>query len=220
MYILIDNYDSFTFNLYHYLGELGADVQVFRNDEITVDELFALQPEGIILSPGPCTPNEAGICIDVVKQAAVVGMPLFGVCLGHQSIGAAFGGTVERAPVAVHGKTNVISHNNGGVFEGLPEQFQATRYHSLTVSPNGLPNSLVVDAEYDGIIMGMHHADAPLFGVQFHPESIETLDLDERNDWMSASKNASTVGHRLLKNFLDKAQAINASGAVRHVQPA
>lgn len=209
MYVLIDNYDSFTYNLYHYFGELGADIEVYRNDALSVDQLFEMKPEGIILSPGPATPNEAGICIDVVKRAAEDSVPLMGVCLGHQSIGAAFGGEVGRAPVAIHGKTNVINHHDSGLFQDLPQEFQVTRYHSLIVAKDNLPNSLVVDAEFEGMIMGMHHADAPIYGVQFHPESIETLDLIERDDWQSASENASTVGHRLLKNFLDFAAAHN-----------
>lgn len=213
MYALIDNYDSFTYNLYHYLGELGAELEVYRNDALSVDELFDLKPEGIILSPGPATPNEAGICINVVKRAAQDSVPLMGVCLGHQSIGAAFGSDVCRAPAAIHGKTNVIQHNNGGLFRDLPAEFQVTRYHSLVVDKASLPNSLIIDAEYDGLIMGMHHADAPIFGVQFHPESIETLDLTERKSWQDASQNASTVGHRLLKNFLEQATAHNQKAA-------
>lgn len=185
MYILIDNYDSFTYNLYHYLVELGVDVAVHRNDQISVRDVMDLQPEGIIISPGPCTPNEAGICLELIK--AVKGtIPVFGVCLGHQSIAQAFGAKIVRAPYVMHGKTSEISHTGEGVFKGLPSPFIATRYHSLTVAPDSVPECLTVTAQTeDGIIMGLSHKDYALQGVQFHPESI-----------------ASEHGHALMKNFL------------------
>jgi anthranilate synthase component 2 len=193
MIILIDNYDSFTFNLVHYLGSLGADVVVHRNDKISVAEVMALEPEGIVLSPGPCTPNEAGICLDLIAQASAT-IPMFGVCLGHQAIGQALGGKVVRAPQMVHGKLSAIRHDASGVFHGINGPFQATRYHSLIVERAGLPAALKVNAETDdGLIMGMAHAHLPLHGVQFHPESI-----------------ASEHGHMMLKNFLDIAKAWNA----------
>jgi len=186
MYILIDNYDSFTYNLYHYLVELGAQVDVYRNDQITVEDVIAKKPEGIIISPGPCTPDEAGICLKLID--AVKGkIPLFGVCLGHQSIGQVFGGKVIRAPYVMHGKTSMISHTNQGVFKDLPSPYEATRYHSLTVDRDSLPDCFTITAETDdGMIMGLQHKDYALHGVQFHPESI-----------------ASEHGHALLKNFLD-----------------
>jgi anthranilate synthase component 2 len=185
MFLLIDNYDSFTYNLYHFLGELGARLTVKRNDALTVQEAVALAPQGIILSPGPCTPNEAGICVDLVK--AVAGrIPLLGVCLGHQAIGQAFGGQVIRGPVPMHGKLSQIAHRNAGVFRDLPSPFTATRYHSLIIDRASLPSSLDITAETDdGLIMGVAHRQFPLHGVQFHPESI-----------------ASEHGHRLLANFL------------------
>ncbi|MCC0016402.1 MAG: aminodeoxychorismate/anthranilate synthase component II [Rhodobiaceae bacterium] len=186
MIILIDNYDSFTWNLVHYIGELGARVEVHRNDKITVAEVMEKRPEGIVLSPGPCTPNEAGICLELVEKAGPH-IPLFGVCLGHQTIGQVYGGKVVRAGALFHGKTSVISHDGTGVFAGLPDRFTATRYHSLTVAPESLPNTLSANAHTDdGTIMGLRHAEHPVHGVQFHPESI-----------------ASEHGHALIRNFLD-----------------
>lgn len=185
MFLLIDNYDSFVYNLYHFLGELGATLTVKRNDAITADEALAMEPQGIVLSPGPCDPDRAGICLDLVSKAAGK-LPILGVCLGHQAIGQAFGGRISRAPAPLHGKLSDVSHNNGGVFDGLPSPFQATRYHSLTIDPESLPDSLEVTAEADdGVIMGVRHRDLPIHGVQFHPESI-----------------ASEHGHALLRNFL------------------
>lgn len=184
MYILIDNYDSFTYNLYHYLLELGVKVEVWRNDQLSVAEVLEKGPTGIILSPGPCTPNEAGICLDLVAAAAG-NTPLLGVCLGHQSIGQVFGGTVARAPYVMHGKTSVIKHDATGVFADIPDGYLATRYHSLIVERQGLPDCLTVTAQTeDGLIMGLKHKDFELHGVQFHPESI-----------------ASEYGHKLLENF-------------------
>ncbi|TNE65887.1 MAG: aminodeoxychorismate/anthranilate synthase component II [Alphaproteobacteria bacterium] len=189
MYILIDNYDSFTYNLYHYLVELGATVEVYRNDQITVDDVLAKQPTGIIISPGPCTPNEAGICLALID--AVKGkIPLLGVCLGHQSLGQVFGGNVVRAPYVMHGKTSSISHAGKGIFKDIPSPYLGTRYHSLIVARDSLPDCLDVTAETeDGLIMGLAHKDYQLHGVQFHPESI-----------------ASEHGHTLLKNFLNIAE--------------
>ncbi|MCJ9428768.1 anthranilate synthase component II [Kordiimonas marina] len=189
MYILIDNYDSFTYNLYHYLVELGADVEVWRNDQISVAEVAAKKPTGIIISPGPCTPNEAGICLELID--AVKGdIPLFGVCLGHQSIGQVFGGEVVRAPYVMHGKTSLISHTGTSVFKGIPSPYLGTRYHSLVVKRDTLPDCLEITAETeDGLIMGLAHKEYSLHGVQFHPESI-----------------ASEHGHKLLQNFLDIAE--------------
>ena len=187
MLLLIDNYDSFTYNLVHYLGELGADVQVWRNDAIDTQEAMALKPAGILLSPGPCTPNEAGVCLSLVEAAAETGTPLMGVCLGHQSIGQAFGGNVVRCHEIVHGKMGKMHHTGKGVFSGLPTPFDATRYHSLVVERETLPDCLEITAELeDGTIMGLRHKELPIEGVQFHPESI-----------------ASEHGHALLKNFLD-----------------
>jgi anthranilate synthase component 2 len=187
MIILIDNYDSFTYNLFHYLGELGAEVEVVRNDALTVADVLAKAPQGIVLSPGPCTPNEAGISLDLVKAAAGR-VPLLGVCLGHQAIGQAFGGKVIRAPYMMHGKTSMIHHRDTDIFSGLPNPFRATRYHSLIVERESLPDCLEVTAETeDGLIMGLRHRDPAMmiYGVQFHPESIE-----------------SEGGHDILKNFL------------------
>lgn len=186
MYILIDNYDSFTYNLYHYLVELGANVVVWRNDKISVEEVITKNPMGIIISPGPCTPDGAGICLDLVK--AVAGkIPLLGVCLGHQTIGQVFGGNVVRAPKVMHGKTSMITHNGTGIFEGIPSPYQAARYHSLTVDKNTLPTCFDATATSDdGLLMAIKHKEYELYGVQFHPESI-----------------ASDHGHSLLKNFLD-----------------
>ena len=186
MILVIDNYDSFTFNLVHYLLELGAETQVVRNDALTAAEAIAMQPQAVLLSPGPCTPNEAGICLDLIAAAADANLPLLGVCLGHQSLGQAFGGTVVRAPQVMHGKTSAITHDSTGVFQGLPSPFQATRYHSLIVREDDLPACFAVNARSaDGIIMGMRHRELPLHGVQFHPESI-----------------ATEHGHALLANFL------------------
>jgi anthranilate synthase component 2 len=188
--LLIDNYDSFTYNLFHYLGELGAEVRVVRNDEITAAEALALKPEGIVLSPGPCTPNEAGICMDVIR-AADGKMPILGVCLGHQAIGQVYGGEVVRAPEPMHGKLSRIHHTGKSVFRGLNNDFNATRYHSLTIDPPSLPDVLEVTATSDdGVIQGVMHKTHPVHGVQFHPESI-----------------ASENGHALLGNFLALARA-------------
>jgi len=190
MIVVIDNYDSFTYNLVHFLGELGARVRVHRNDKISVDDVIDTATGGIVLSPGPCTPNEAGICLDLVLAAAERRVPLFGVCLGLQSIGQAFGGKVVRAPALLHGKVSAIRHHGGPLFEGIPERFSATRYHSLIVERESLPEALAVTAEDDaGIIMGLAHKALPIHGVQFHPESI-----------------ASEHGHQVLKNFLTLAE--------------
>lgn len=197
MIILIDNYDSFTFNLVHYLGSLGAEVAIYRNDKISVDGVLALEPEGIVLSPGPCTPNEAGICLNLIAKASatIPSIPILGVCLGHQAMGQAFGGKVIRAPQMVHGKLSQITHDATGVFRGINGPFQATRYHSLVVERASLPAALKVNAQTaDGLIMGMRHESLPLHGVQFHPESI-----------------ASEHGHLMLRNFLDIAGAWNAA---------
>ena len=189
MLLLIDNYDSFTYNLFHYLGELGADVRVVRNDEISATEALKLKPDGIVLSPGPCTPNEAGICLDVIKLANGA-MPILGVCLGHQAIGQVYGGSVVRAPEPMHGKLSRIHHTGKSVFRGLNNDFQATRYHSLTIDPPSMPASLEVTAtSEDGVIQGVMHKSHPVHGVQFHPESI-----------------ASENGHALLANFLQIAR--------------
>jgi anthranilate synthase/aminodeoxychorismate synthase-like glutamine amidotransferase len=186
MILLIDNYDSFTFNLVHFFGDLGAECLVRRNDSLTPAEALALNPEAVVLSPGPCTPNEAGICIDLVRLAAEQRVPLLGVCLGHQSIGQAFGGRVMRAAEPVHGKTSAIHHRGTDVFAGLPDPFTATRYHSLIVQKSSLPDCLTATAfTEDGIIMGLRHETLPIFGVQFHPESI-----------------ATSHGHEILANFL------------------
>lgn len=187
MLLLIDNYDSFTYNLVHYLGELGADVVTRRNDALSVQEAIAMRPEGILLSPGPCDPDKAGICLALTAAAATQRIPLLGVCLGHQTIGQAFGGKVVRAADIVHGKMGVIHHEGQGVFAGVPSPFEATRYHSLVVDRDSLPDSLKVTAWLeDGTIMGLQHRELPIHGVQFHPESI-----------------ASEHGHTLLKNFLN-----------------
>jgi anthranilate synthase component 2 len=194
MIVLIDNYDSFTFNLFHYLGGLGAQVVVHRNDKITTQAVIAADPDAIVLSPGPCTPNDAGICLDLIEQASAR-IPIFGVCLGHQAIGQVFGGEVVRAPVPVHGKLSQINHQGAGVFVGINGPFQATRYHSLVVERKSLPDDLAAVAETDDrLIMGLAHARLPVHGVQFHPESI-----------------ASEHGHLILKNFLDIAAAWNAA---------
>ena len=183
--LVIDNYDSFTYNLVHFLGELGADITVRRNDAITPDEVAAMAPEGIVLSPGPCTPNEAGICLAVIDRFKQT-TPILGVCLGHQAIGQAMGGEVVRAPQLMHGKTSRIEHTGRGLFRGLNSGFEATRYHSLIVRADTLPSDIEVTAtSEDGLIMGLQHRQLPLHGVQFHPESI-----------------ASENGHALLQNFL------------------
>jgi anthranilate synthase/aminodeoxychorismate synthase-like glutamine amidotransferase len=185
MILLIDNYDSFTFNLVHFLGDLGATCDVWRNDALSPAEALALEPEAIVLSPGPCTPNEAGICLDLIAAAAGR-VPILGVCLGHQAIGQAFGGVVQRAPVPMHGKLSRISHQGSDVFAGLPSPFEATRYHSLILERATMPETLAATAwTEDGLVMGLRHRSLPVFGVQFHPESI-----------------ASQHGHDLLANFL------------------
>ncbi|WP_055661901.1 anthranilate synthase component II [Jannaschia seosinensis] len=187
MLLLIDNYDSFTWNLVHYVAEQGADVRVVRNDALDVQAAMALNPAGVLLSPGPCTPNEAGICLAMVEACAETGTPLLGVCLGHQAIGQVFGGRVLRAPEIVHGKLGRMENDGTGLFAGLPAAFDATRYHSLIVERETLPDTLLANASLaDGTIMGLRHRDLPIHGVQFHPESI-----------------ASEHGHALLKNFLD-----------------
>jgi anthranilate synthase component 2 len=189
---LIDNYDSFTFNLVHYLGELGAEVSVWRNDEITVAGALAARPDAIVLSPGPCTPNEAGVCVDLVLAASET-TPMLGVCLGHQAIGQAFGGDIVRAPAPMHGKTSRISHHARGLFRGLNGPFHATRYHSLIIDRSSAPAELEISAESDdGLVMAVEHRERPAFGVQFHPESI-----------------ASEHGRRILRNFLDLADAFH-----------
>ncbi len=188
MLLLIDNYDSFTYNLVHYLGELDADVVVRRNDALNVQEAMAMKPAGVLLSPGPCDPDQAGICLALTEAAAETKTPLMGVCLGHQTIGQVFGGKVVRCHEIVHGKMGAIHHTGTGVFSGLPSPFDATRYHSLVVDRESLPECLKITAELeDGTIMGLQHRELPLHGVQFHPESI-----------------ASEHGHALLKNFLQE----------------
>jgi anthranilate synthase component 2 len=189
MILLIDNYDSFTYNLFHYLGELGAEVRVVRNDEISAAQALEMKPEGIVLSPGPCTPNEAGICLEVIERAAGT-MPILGVCLGHQAIGQVYGGKVVRAPEPMHGKLSRVHHTGKSVFRGLNNDFLATRYHSLTIDPPSMPHALDVTAtSEDGVIQGVMHKTHPVHGVQFHPESI-----------------ASENGHALLANFLQIAR--------------
>lgn len=186
--VLIDNYDSFTWNLVHYLGEMGADVEVIRNDQITADEVMAKNPDAIVLSPGPCTPNEAGICLELIAKASST-IPIFGVCLGHQAMGQAFGGVVKRAPTPLHGKTSEILHEGRGVFRGINGPFLGTRYHSLIVEKETFPACLEPTAETaDGLVMGLSHRELPVHGVQFHPESI-----------------ASQNGHRIIKTFLELA---------------
>jgi anthranilate synthase component II len=193
MIVLIDNYDSFTFNLVHYLGGLGAEVVVHRNDKLASDDVLAADPDAIVLSPGPCTPNEAGICLNLIQQASS-SVPILGVCLGHQAIGQAFGGKIVRAPVPVHGKLSEIRHRGRGVFRGINAPFQATRYHSLVVDRASMPDELTLTAEtQDDLVMGVSHTSLPVHGVQFHPESI-----------------ASEHGHLILKNFLELAAAWNA----------
>ena len=187
MLLLIDNYDSFTYNLVHFLGELGAEAHVVRNDKITVADAMALAPQAIVLSPGPCTPNEAGICLELIEKAGPT-IPVLGVCLGHQAMGQVYGGKVIRAPHLMHGKLSAVANTGKGVFKGLPRTFEATRYHSLIVERDSLPDSLEITAETGGLIMGMQHKTHPVHGVQFHPESI-----------------ASEHGHALLANFLELA---------------
>lgn len=185
MYLLIDNYDSFTYNLLHYLGELGAEVVVRRNDALSPAQALAMEPEGIVLSPGPCDPDRAGICLELIAAAAGR-VPLLGVCLGHQAIGQAFGGAVVRAPKPMHGKVSSIRHTAEGIFAGVPSPFAATRYHSLMVRRDGLPDCLEITAESeDDVIQGLAHKTLAIYGVQFHPESI-----------------ASENGHRILENFI------------------
>jgi anthranilate synthase component II len=188
MILLLDNYDSFTFNLYQALSELGAEVLVRRNDQVTVDDVEKLVPmlEGIVISPGPCTPGEAGISVPLVRRLAGI-VPILGVCLGHQAVGAAFGGRIVRAPRLMHGKVSMIAHDSAGVFAGLPNPFQATRYHSLIVERSTLPSELEITAEADGLVMGIRHRSLPVEGVQFHPESILT-----------------PTGNDLLANFLGR----------------
>ena len=203
MILLIDNYDSFTFNLVHYLGGLGAKVVVYRNDKISVVDALASEPDAIVLSPGPCTPDDAGICLQLIEQAASR-VPILGVCLGHQAIGQVFGGRVVRAPVPVHGKLSVIHHGAEGVFRGINGSFRATRYHSLIVDRKNLPQDIVVTAETgDHLIMGLRHRTLPAHGVQFHPESI-----------------ASEHGHLILRNFLDIAAQWNDASGRRAPAPA
>lgn len=195
MLLLIDNYDSFTYNLVHYLGELGADVQVHRNDKLDVQAAMAMKPEAILLSPGPCDPDSAGICLPLTLAAAETRTPLFGVCLGHQTIGQAFGGDVVQCHEIVHGKTASIEHGGQGLFADLPTPFQATRYHSLVIDRSTLPDCLNVTAKLsDGTIMAVAHKTLPIHGVQFHPESI-----------------ASEHGHKMLRNFLNVASIGNPS---------
>jgi anthranilate synthase component II len=190
--LVIDNYDSFTWNLVHLIGPLCEAVEVVRNDRITVEEIRARAPDALVLSPGPCTPNEAGICLDAVRQLSGA-IPIFGVCLGLQAIGQAFGGAVVRAPTPMHGKVSTIRHGAQGIFRGLNDSFEATRYHSLVVERAKLPDTLDVTAEADGLIMGLEHRDLPVHAVQFHPESV-----------------LSHHGSRMLANFLDIAAAWNA----------
>jgi anthranilate synthase component II len=202
MIVLIDNYDSFTFNLVHYLGELGAQVRVHRNDKITIASLIATDPDALVISPGPCTPKEAGICLNLIT--AIAGkIPILGVCLGHQAIGEAFGGKVVRAPAPVHGKLSDIRHRGAGIFRGINGPFRATRYHSLVVERESLPAALAVTADTDdGLVMGLAHTKLPVHGVQFHPESI-----------------ASEHGHLMLKNFIELAACWNETNGRRQAYP-
>ncbi len=189
MLTLIDNYDSFTYNLVHFLGELGASARVYRNDKISVDGVMAEKPSAIVLSPGPCDPDRAGICLDLIKRAGPE-VPILGVCLGHQAIGQVYGGRIVRAPTLMHGKLSKVHHTGQGVFEGIAQDFSATRYHSLIIDRASLPEELEITATTnDGLIMGVRHKSYPVHGVQFHPESI-----------------ASEHGHQLLANFLDLAR--------------
>lgn len=199
MYVLIDNYDSFTYNLFHYLAGFGVDVRVERNDAVTVDAVLAWKPDAIVISPGPCDPDRAGICLELIRRATGI-VPMLGVCLGHQSIGQAFGGRVVRAPKPMHGKLSMIRHHADGLFETLPNPFRATRYHSLMVEQDGFPAELEVTAtSEDGVIQALQHRQWPIYGVQFHPESIET-----------------EHGMRLIGNFLDLARRRNASQIGKH----
>lgn len=194
MFLLIDNYDSFTYNLSHFLGEVGADVRVVRNDAISVDEIAALAPEGIVISPGPCDPDKAGICLELIEKLRGR-FPIFGVCLGHQCIAQAFGARIVRAPSPMHGKISRIAHQGAAVFAAVPSPFEATRYHSLTVAPDSVPDCLDVTARSeDGVIQGVSHKTLPIHGVQFHPESI-----------------ASEHGHRILRNFVELSRGRNAA---------
>ena len=198
MFLMIDNYDSFVYNLRHFLGELGAEVEVVRNDAISVNEVVSADLDGVILSPGPCAPDDAGICLDLIRHAPAT-LPILGVCLGHQAIGQAFGGSIVRAPEPLHGKLSRLAADDTGLFQGLPKHFEATRYHSLVIDPPTLPDCLIANAHsMDGCIMGIRHADRPIHGVQFHPESI-----------------ASEHGHHLLGNFLK----IATEGALPNQDP-
>jgi anthranilate synthase component II len=198
--VLIDNYDSFTFNLFHYLSGLGAEVTVYRNDKIAPAAVVEADPDAIVLSPGPCTPKDAGICIELIEKAANT-VPIMGVCLGHQAIGEAFGGVVVRAPTPMHGKLSEVEHRGIGVFRGINGPFKATRYHSLVVERASLPGELTITAEADRLIMGLSHSKLPVHGVQFHPESI-----------------ASEHGHLILKNFLDLADGWNIATGRRQAR--
>jgi anthranilate synthase component II len=190
MLLLLDNYDSFTYNLYHYLGELGQQAVVWRNDAVSVDRVLGMRPSAIVISPGPCTPDQAGISLELVRAAAGV-CPILGVCLGHQAIAQAFGGRIVRANTVMHGKLSAVEHRGQGIFEGLPSPFAATRYHSLVAEPQSLPGCLEATAwTADGVIMAIEHKELPVWGVQFHPESIET-----------------EHGHQLLRNFLERVPA-------------
>lgn len=194
MFLLIDNYDSFVYNLRHFMGEVGADIVVRRNDAFTADEVLAMKPSGIVLSPGPRYPDDAGICLELVAKAAGR-VPLLGVCLGHQTIAQNFGASIVRAPMPMHGKISQIEHTNRGVFQGIPSPFKATRYHSLTIDPDTVPEMLEVTARSgDGVIQGVQHRELPIHGVQFHPESI-----------------ASENGHAILKNFIDMTEQRQAA---------
>jgi anthranilate synthase component 2 len=190
MLLLLDNYDSFTYNLYHYLGELGQQAVVWRNDAVSVEQVLAMRPDAIVISPGPCDPDQAGISLELVRAAAGV-CPILGVCLGHQAIAQAFGGRIVRADTVMHGKLSAVEHEGRGILRGLPSPFAATRYHSLVAEPESLPACLEVTARTaDGVIMALEHKELPIWGVQFHPESIET-----------------EHGHRLLRNFLERVPA-------------
>jgi anthranilate synthase component 2 len=190
MLLLLDNYDSFTYNLYHYLGELGQQAKVWRNDAVSVDQVLEMRPDGIVISPGPCDPDQAGISLELVRAAAGV-CPILGVCLGHQAIAQAFGGRIVRADTVMHGKLSAVQHQGQGILRGLPSPFAATRYHSLVAAPESLPSCLEVTARTaDGVIMALEHKELPVWGVQFHPESIET-----------------EHGHQLLRNFLEHVPA-------------